>query len=154
MPILRTPRQPFDDAMDPRGRGSFQVPQGPPESPLDQFAPTDDDIPPNNVPIPGGDGARGGESGRERGSNITNSTPKKPIEPTPMAGSMGPSINPPMAGVSPEALTSVLRGRGNFGGLGGLTEGGFGMPFDPTSNQKSDPIEGLLSTLRKPKGLF
>jgi hypothetical protein len=53
-----------------------------------------------------------------------------------------------MPGTPPQALTSTLRGRGGyFGGQGGLTGGGFGMPFDPTSNSESDPISSLLKQI-------
>ncbi len=34
-----------------------------------------------------------------------------------------------------------------FGSSGGLKGGGLGMPFDPTSNQKSNPIDTLLQQL-------
>jgi hypothetical protein len=148
MPTLRSisgrPR-PFDDSMDPRARGSFQVPQGPPEDIPRPEGPVGPEGP--EIPIPPGDDARSGESGRERA--MTQQTPRKPMEPTPMAGS-GMTVSPPMPQMPMEALTSTLRGRGNFGGAGGLTQGGFGLPFDPTSNQQSDPISGLLSMLKKP----
>jgi hypothetical protein len=94
-------------------------------------------------------GARGGQGPRENfpGGGGT-ATPTRPMTPTPISGGPPVQVTPPIPGPSPASLTSTLRGRGGvYGSQGGLQGGGFGLPFDPTSNQKSDPISDLLKQL-------
>lgn len=102
--------------------------------------------------------AQSGEGPRERELMGTktggiSAAPRRPMSPTPMAGStmQAGGVKPfnPMPGVSPTAMTSTRRSA--YGGLGGLTGGGFGLPLDPTSNQASDPITTLISQMLKGK---
>ena len=93
-----------------------------------------------------------------------NASPPQPNTPTPQAGSstMIPfepmSSAPNVSLVQPQTQTSYAaspnmgssatpRLRGLFGGQGGLTGGGLGVPLDPISNSTSDPIDTLLSSL-------
>ncbi len=71
----------------------------------------------------------------------------QPMEPSPVSAGTPMQVHPAMPGVGPQALTSTLRSKGVFGASGGLQGGGFGLPFDPTSNQQSDPITSLLQKL-------
>ena len=100
---------------------------------------------------------RGGETPRERQSSQSlpgpmggsAATPDRPMSPTPLAGLPPVQVTNPLPKPSPTALTSTMRGLGgHFGGQSGLTGGGFGLPFDPTSNNKSDPILTLLQKLQ------
>ena len=99
---------------------------------------------------------RGGETPRERratqmGGPMGGSaaTPDRPMSPTPLAGLPPVQVTNPLPKPSPTALTSTMRGLGgHFGTQGGLSGGGFGLPFDPTSNNKSDPILTLLQKLQ------
>lgn len=96
----------------------------------------------------GGEG-RLGETPRDRASGAISSTPRRPMEPTPMAGStdlMGSVPFQPMG--SPDVGTMVNSKAGLFGGLGGLKGGGLGVPLDPTSNTPNDPISGLIQLLQ------
>lgn len=105
-----------------------------------------------------GEGGRGGESPRERqqgGQAGGNATKTQPMEPSPISAQTPMQVTQPLASPSPQALTSTLRGAGGmFGGQGGLTGGGLGMPFDPTSNQDSDPINTLMKLLSQGGGGF
>lgn len=80
------------------------------------------------------------------------SVPPSPMEPTVRAGQPGiPTFSPmpPVPGVS----LAKPRGMGSlFGSAGGLQGGGLGLPFDPVSNQKSLPIDGLIQMLKKGTG--
>lgn len=157
-PVRRAPTQDFskyDDMYDPRanagpvdspGAIGPQSPVPEPPGPMPQDPQLPDDV------IIGG---RGGETPRERadvagmgspgGMTGGMPTPRMPMVPTPQAGAPGPSVNPPM----PQLMGPRQR---LLGGSGGLTGGGLGVPFDPTSNQKSDPISSLMELLGK-KGL-
>jgi hypothetical protein len=157
MAILRNPMQNPD--RDPRSAGSFgsnQGPTAPPPAPPLQEPPVS--LGSSAGPGPEG-GARGGESPRERGATMgappmggnTGGQPTSmpPMAPSPVAG-QGLVPSAPLPGPNPQALTSTLRGSGGmFGSQGGLQGGGFGLPFDPTSNQESDPISSLLKLLQK-----
>ena len=130
-------------------------------------------VPTNPIP------AQSGETPRERadigtgvgGNGEVTSAPRRPSAPTPMAGSAfeAPSGGAPNAmamgstgGVIPfnplpqipgvEASTPTARLRGLFGRQGGLQGGGLGTPFDPTPNEASDPISGLINMLKRRKG--
>jgi hypothetical protein len=140
----RKPQQP--EAPQAPQLGSFGVPgdEGVPsrsgESPREREAPAGP-FAPYSVPgrIPDGD---------ERGAPGGEATPTQPMTPSPVAGVPPVKISHPMPGPNPQAMTSTLRGKGGyFGGQGGLTGGGFGLPFDPTSNAASDPITTLLQKL-------
>lgn len=83
----------------------------------------------------------------------TEAAPPRPSEPTPMAGS---SFNSGMVGgltpFQPMGTPDIgsmatPRSQGVYGGPGGLTGGGFGVPLDPTSNAQSDPIDTLIKYL-------
>jgi hypothetical protein len=96
-----------------------------------------------------------------QGAAPVTSTPKKPAEPSPMAGSSFQP--PPIQGVQPFAPlpsqpgVSLAKSRSQalYGSSGGLQGGGLGVPFDPVSDAQSDPISGLLQMLMKSKrGLF
>jgi hypothetical protein len=90
--------------------------------------------------------------------NEPGATPPRPRTPSPQAGQSQVQAPPPAApsgGLMPfSPLPSPSVGsmatprlRGLYGSQGGLTGGGLGVPLDPQSNQASDPIETLLSTL-------
>lgn len=143
-------------------RALGRVPQGPmrmqrdsmqdPSEPLDPRQPPIQPPPPPTDPEPpntgggqdSGQGARGSETPRERGGDAT---PTRPMSPDPVVGHPPVQVTQPLPSESPMALTSTLRSRGLFGGAGGLTGGGLGVPFDPTSNSQSDPINTLLKKL-------
>ena len=112
-----------------------------------------------NEPIAG----RGGETPRERskpGGGAGGAAPTRPRSPQPMAGStfqagMGGGMGSggvmpfdPMGGSPDVGSLATPRLRGLFGGAGGLTEGGLGVPLDPTSDLESDPISTLLKLLQ------
>lgn len=149
------------------------LPPGPEESP---GPPGTQDVPTLPPPGPGGEvgpiPARGGSTPREseaerQRERVPDSggaadpgggpsfAPRKPSVPTPQAGIVQPQPGPipfnPMdgGGMSPENLAKPLRLRGFYGSQGGLTGGGFGLPFDPISNQDSDPISSLIEQLMK-----
>jgi hypothetical protein len=86
-------------------------------------------------------------------------TPVQPRQPTPRAGSSflstaaGPVSGGAMSGIGGMASPSL---RGLFGNAGGLKGGGLGIPLDPVSNVKSDPMQllaekGMSSKRRMPK---
>jgi hypothetical protein len=98
--------------------------------------------------------------------------PSKPSSPTPMAGS---TMLPPEQGVTPfepmnesggMAPRAQMRNPGMpvagggsmsgglLGSLGGLQGGGLGVPFDPASDQQSDPMSLLMELLQGRKGMF
>lgn len=143
------------------------LPPGPEESP---GPPGTQDVPTLPPPGPGGEvgpiPARGGSSPRENEAEKMRErlgdegggpsfAPRKPSVPTPQAGIVQPQPGPipfnPMdgGGMGPENLAKPLRLRGFHGSQGGLTGGGFGLPFDPISNQDSDPISSLIEQLMK-----
>jgi hypothetical protein len=70
-----------------------------------------------------------------------------------MAGSAFQGVIPfdPLPGNGPGAM---LRSSSNgmFGSMGGLKGGGLGVPLDPVSDQKSDPINDLINMLTQGKG--
>jgi hypothetical protein len=81
-------------------------------------------------------------------------TPGRPMEPSPMAGGVSPGPMPfkPMGAPSPVSLTKAPRGN-LYGSMGGLQGGGLGLPLDPVSDQKSDPISSLIQMLTQ-RGKF
>lgn len=79
--------------------------------------------------------------------------PSQPRVPTPAPtgstepGPMGPEPFQPMPGVSPGLLAAPKRRL--FGGSGGLTGGGLGVPMGSTTGAESDPITSLLRLLQQ-----
>lgn len=111
--------------------------------------------------------SRGGETPRESPQGVpttpsapkpgelhtgTSATPPMPTAPTPAPN--GSTFNPISGGNSVGPLLSPMSSqrRGLYGALGGLKGGGLGVPLDPTSNQASDPISGLISMLESQLG--
>lgn len=117
--------------------------------------------------------AQSGETPRERGNTTlrqlgqgigasgpnAEASPARPRTPTPMAGS---SISATSGGGSSEGVQpfspmgspdvgsmATPRSRGLYGSQGGLQGGGLGVPLDPVSNQRSNPIDMLLELLSK-----
>jgi hypothetical protein len=136
-------RVPFDDDMrlplQPGGGGQLPADDAEEMAPFESI---------NADPTHGGTPSRNGETPREgQGGGGGNATPTRPMEPQPISGQNPIQITQPMASASPQALTSTLRNKGVYGGPSGLTQGGFGLPFDPTSNNKSDPIQFLIQQL-------
>jgi hypothetical protein len=121
----------------------------PPVPPPGQSTP----FPPPGGPVvapPQGGAGRAGETPRDRQGS--QAAPARPGTPTPMAGSTFQPEVPQGPGVIPfEPLPSTdimgVSRRGLFGSRGGLQGGGIGLPLDPTSNQASDPISGLIQLL-------
>lgn len=104
--------------------------------------------PPRDEPRPGGAGAPPGPG---------QATPRQPMEPTPDAGSTSPGPQGPMPfnplpGPDLASLGSPRR-RGLFGGLGGLTEGGLGVPGNGGA-QGPDMISSLIQQLLSTSGKF
>lgn len=100
-----------------------------------------------------GQPSRGSESPRERQGTAV---PRRPMEPTPMAGSASPAsggLQPfqPMGSPSVGSMATP-RLRGLFGSSGGLQGGGLGVPLDPTSNDASPDISSLIAQLLKGGG--
>lgn len=117
---------------------------------------------------PGGGGMGGGGDVRLRtagaggGDGATQATPRRPSSPSPMAGSTftpasggatgvggSPGVVPfePMSSPNVGSLTTPVGG-GLYGGAGGLTGGGLGVPLDPISNQQSSPLDMLLQIIK------
>lgn len=126
------------------------------------------EAPPYQAPDEGG--SPGSGQGGEGGGNPTpprenpnynpplrplgegQATPPRPMEPTPQAGASGPAmpgVFPPMPGPGLESLTSPRR-RGLLGGMGGLTEGGLGVPGG--TSQGPDQISALIQQLLMNRG--
>lgn len=98
------------------------------------------------TPTGGGEGSQSGPQpgGQPDGPRAAPAQPRQPFARAgqtgvlpfkPMNQNVGPNVTPKMTNL--------------FGSLGGLKGGGLGLPLDPTSNQTSDPIEGLIQLLRK-----
>lgn len=127
-------------------------------------SPADDVIVPQG-PKPGSKiPASSQETPRERPPSVgpsstlrpAQATPARPTVPTPMAGSsfqppQGVQPFAPMAGPGAASLVKPAS-RGLYGGMGGLTGGGLGMPSDPTSNAASNPIDTLIQLLTLKRG--
>lgn len=143
---------PFDDDQRLPGGGRLPVPPVAPE------APQGPEPPAGPLPLPNGQGGRGGETPRERVPGATDgAVPPRPMAPSPVAGGAanppGLSAFSPMPGGAPGISLAKPRGMGAlFGAQGGLQGGGLGLPFDPISNQKSPDISGLISLLKKGSG--
>lgn len=150
-------KQPFGNRIeqqdDPSGTpvGPAQPPQGPPQGPPGVTPPPPTFAPP---PAPGDLGesptSRGGETPRDRGED-PSSTLRRPAQPAPGAGSTAqPGVTPfqPMPGSSEIGISSPAQS-GLFGGQGGLTGGGLGMPLSHAMDNKSPDIQGLLQMLQK-----
>lgn len=145
-------KRPSRERVTQDGGGEFMPPDRPDRNP--PFISDDRGMPPNELPGPGDiAGERAGTSPRENptlggGVNMRSpggqATPGRPMSPTPMAGSVMPFQ--PMGSPSPASLTRPRSGN-LYGSMGGLQGGGLGLPLDPTSNQKSDPISTLLQLL-------
>lgn len=140
---------PYDDDQDPRSSGN------PPRMPVPQAPAPAGPPEPEGVPNPGdvnaGPGARQGETPRERSeAGGAGAVPSRPQSPTPVAGTpQPPVIGPPLPSPGPGSLAKPAALRSLFGGQGGLTGGGLGLPLDPTSNQSSDPISTLMQLLKQ-----
>jgi hypothetical protein len=162
IPTSSGPNPIYEFAVGGYGGGSIlnQGPDTGASGPFTPPPPPDPNEVPNAPPPPVVQPERGGETPRERaasgGGGGTGSpgltgglaTPPRPRVPTPVAGAagqppQGPSVNSPLP-----PIVSQARQRSLMGGLGGLTMGGLGVPFDPTSNQKSDPISSLMELLK------
>lgn len=101
---------------------------------------------------PTGVGPRRPSSGGNEGIS-----PRRPAEPTPGAGSSetissgGPAPSPGPLPFEPleMPMTSKLAkpANGLYGSAGGLQGGGLGVPFDPTSDAQSNPIDTLMQLL-------
>lgn len=131
-------------------------------------------------PEPGGNGPAGkigdvnslnahagqfSESPRER--ETAQAVPRQPMQPSPAGGapsaaSTGQGPFMPLPSLSPASMATPGLGgapggfsaqkRNLFGGHGGLTGGGLGVPLDPQSNDASDPISSLIQLLLKGQG--
>jgi hypothetical protein len=150
VPLRRVPgagggdfRVPFDDDMRLPVGGGGQLPADDAE-PMGDFESVNHDPGHEFIPSRGGETPREGQQG---GGGGGQATPTRPMEPQPISGQTPIQVTQPMASASPQALTSTLRNKGAYGGPSGLTQGGFGLPFDPTSNNKSDPIQFLIQQL-------
>lgn len=117
-------------------------------------------IPPDVDPAHGSEGPRernnfNGAGGNNpiMGPGIT-ATPRRPTEPTSMAGSTSPAgIIPfnPMGSPDIGGMAKPML-RGLYGSAGGLKGGGLGTPLDPISNDQSDPISDLIKLLSQHQG--
>lgn len=164
MATQRRPGFDPDQYGPPKGHqygGGAPLPTGPEESP---GPPGTQDVPTLPPPGPGGEigpiPARSGESPRERAGGAAQGgpgggagfAPPRPRSPQIQAGAVqppspGPVPFDPMADTGAMSLAKPLRLRGFHGKAGGLTGGGFGMPFDPVSDEQSDPISSLIEQL-------
>lgn len=156
-----------DDVIE-RPSGGFQqggpdrigIPPGEHELPMEDHGVIDPGISP-----PRREG-QGSESPRERDAFGTgvggNATPRRPMAPTPMAGTASLQPFQPMSDAPAGMMAgagmgagSVLRRPGGgslFGSMGGLKGGGLGMPLDPTNAAQNQDVSGLLQMLLKMKG--
>jgi len=109
------------------------------------------------------DGGSGeGPGGTSQGPRETQPTPTlrsvgegqaaapRPMEPTPIAGAAAPAVNTPMPGGPGLASLASPARRGLFGGAGGLTGGGLGVPGSGMTGD--DPISALIQQLLQNRG--
>jgi hypothetical protein len=114
---------------------------------------------PGTGQIPGGTNAGNSTTPREsfpsdparRAAGDAMATPPRPMSPTPMAGASAPAVTPPMQGGPALASLATPARRGLFGGTGGLTGGGLGVPGSG-SGPGSDPISALIQQLLQNRG--
>lgn len=140
----------FDDYQDPPWMPDTDINEGKVGySPRENFGPgagSGEGSPSLRTPTGGsGDGQQAGTpGGQPDGPRATPAQPRQPFARAgqtgvlpfkPMDQNVGPNVTPKMTNL--------------FGSLGGLKGGGLGLPLDPTSNQISDPIDGLIQLLRK-----
>jgi hypothetical protein len=102
---------------------------------------------PRERPVP--DLASMGAPGLDDGDGGVSATPARPRTPMPEGGVFtapgAVSAHAAMPGVSGGGIGTRLKGL--FGGAGGLTGGGLGLPMQSANPAQSDPISSLLSNI-------